>query len=53
MPTLLREAVAEWFELDADSPYMLLMAGVVGKHRISSEIEIDELLSDATENQQE
>ncbi len=32
-PSVLREDVAEWFELDADSPYMLLVAGVRGKHR--------------------
>ena len=27
-PAVLREDVAEWFELDRDSPYMLLVAGV-------------------------
>jgi len=27
-PSVLREDVAEWFELDRDSPYMLLVAGV-------------------------
>jgi carbamoyltransferase len=27
-PSVLREDVREWFELDADSPYMLLVAGV-------------------------
>jgi carbamoyltransferase len=27
-PAVLREDVAEWFELDDDSPYMLLVAGV-------------------------
>ncbi len=27
-PAVLREDVAEWFELDCDSPYMLLVAGV-------------------------
>lgn len=27
-PSVLREDVAEWFDLDADSPYMLLVAGV-------------------------
>lgn len=27
-PSVLREDVAEWFELDLDSPYMLLVAGV-------------------------
>jgi carbamoyltransferase len=31
-PSVLREDVAEWFELDADSPYMLLVADVV-EHR--------------------
>jgi len=28
-PSVLREHVSEWFELDADSPYMLLVAQVV------------------------
>jgi carbamoyltransferase len=32
-PSVLREDVAEWFELDADSPYMLLVAGVVESKR--------------------
>ncbi len=33
-PSVLREHVAEWFELDGDSPYMLLVADVVeGKRR--------------------
>jgi carbamoyltransferase len=27
-PSVLREDVAQWFELDGDSPYMLLVAGV-------------------------
>jgi len=31
-PSVLREDAAEWFELDGDSPYMLLVADVV-KHR--------------------
>lgn len=31
-PSVLREQVADWFELDADSPYMLLVADV-GKPR--------------------
>jgi carbamoyltransferase len=31
-PSVLREDVAEWFEMDADSPYMLLVADVV-EHR--------------------
>jgi carbamoyltransferase len=32
-PSVLREDVAEWFELDADSPYMLLVADVVESRR--------------------
>ncbi len=32
-PSVLREDVAEWFELDGDSPYMLLVAPVAEKHR--------------------
>ncbi len=31
-PSVLREDVAEWFELDGDSPYMLMVADVV-EHR--------------------
>jgi carbamoyltransferase len=33
-PAVLREAVADWFELDVDSPYMLLVANVAERHRI-------------------
>ena len=32
-PSVLREDVADWFELDADSPYMLLVAPVKESHR--------------------
>ena len=32
-PSVLREDVADWFELDTDSPYMLLVADVVKKQR--------------------
>jgi carbamoyltransferase len=32
-PSVLREDVAEWFELDSDSPYMLLVADVVPPRR--------------------
>jgi carbamoyltransferase len=32
-PSVLREAVADWFELDDDSPYMLLVADVVDERR--------------------
>lgn len=28
-PSVLRERVADWFEIDADSPYMLLVANVI------------------------
>jgi carbamoyltransferase len=33
-PTVLREAVADWFELETDSPYMLVVADVISKRRI-------------------
>src|SRR5206468_4892272 len=33
-PAVLREHVDEWFELDRDSPYMLLVADVVKSRRI-------------------
>ena len=32
-PAVLREDVADWFELDADSPYMLLVADVVKRRQ--------------------
>ena len=32
-PSVLREDVADWFEPDGDSPYMLLVAGVKDGHR--------------------
>jgi carbamoyltransferase len=32
-PSVLREHVSEWFELDADSPYMLLVADVITSRR--------------------
>ncbi len=32
-PSVLREDVADWFELDTDSPYMLLVADVVERRR--------------------
>ncbi|MBX7199771.1 MAG: carbamoyltransferase [Rhodospirillaceae bacterium] len=34
-PAVLREDVAAWFELDRDSPYMLLVAGVRADKRLS------------------
>jgi carbamoyltransferase len=33
-PAVLRERVGEWFELDRDSPYMLLVADVVAERRV-------------------
>ena len=40
-PAVLREQVSEWFELDTDSPYMLLVADVKkSKTRAMSEAEI-------------
>ena len=33
-PSVLREHVSEWFELDADSPYMLLVADVAPPKRL-------------------
>ena len=35
-PAVLRESLAEWFELDVDSPYMLFVADVAHAHRIDS-----------------
>ena len=32
-PSVLRERVADWFEIDGDSPYMLLVADVVKSRR--------------------
>src|SRR5439155_7112659 len=32
-PSVLREHVSEWFELNTDSPYMLLVADVIEDHR--------------------
>ncbi len=34
-PIVLREAVSDWFELDTDSPYMLLVAPVKEERKIS------------------
>jgi len=34
-PSVLREHVADWFEIDEDSPYMLLVADVQSRHRIA------------------
>jgi carbamoyltransferase len=32
-PSVLREDVSQWFDLDGDSPYMLLVAAVQRRHR--------------------
>jgi carbamoyltransferase len=32
-PSVLRESVAEWFEMDVDSPYMLVVADVAASRR--------------------
>jgi carbamoyltransferase len=32
-PSVMREHVAEWFDLDVDSPYMLLVAPVAERHK--------------------
>jgi carbamoyltransferase len=34
-PSVLREDLAQWFEMDVDSPYMLLVADVVKERRIA------------------
>jgi carbamoyltransferase len=34
-PSVLREDVVEWFGIESDSPYMLLVADVLEKHRIA------------------
>jgi carbamoyltransferase len=34
-PSVLREDVTDWFEIDQDSPYMLLVAGVKASRRIA------------------
>jgi len=33
-PAVLREALSEWFDIDVDSPYMLLVADIASAHRI-------------------
>jgi carbamoyltransferase len=34
-PSVLRDHVADWFDLDVDSPYMLLVADVAAQHKRS------------------
>jgi carbamoyltransferase len=38
-PSVLREDVSDWFELDRDSPYMLLTADVLERRRIATDPE--------------
>ncbi len=42
-PSVLREDVAEWFELDGDSPYMLMVAGVQPSKRREMTADEDKL----------
>jgi len=42
-PSVLREQVADWFELDADSPYMLLVADVAKSRRRKMTMEEESL----------
>jgi carbamoyltransferase len=49
-PSVLRERVGEWFELDADSPYMLLVAPVRPERRIAMTAEEQRLFGIAKLN---
>ena len=42
-PSVLRERVGDWFDLDGDSPYMLLVADVKQQHRIAMTAEQQKL----------
>ena len=42
-PSVLRERVQDWFELDCDSPYMLLVADVVTSRRLKMTVEEQQL----------
>ena len=42
-PSVLRERVADWFEIDGDSPYMLLVADVVKSRRVEMTAEQQQL----------
>jgi carbamoyltransferase len=42
-PAVLREHVHEWFEMDVDSPYMLLVADVLPSRRVATPAGEDEL----------
>ena len=49
-PSVLREDVADWFELDCDSPYMLLVADVAKQHRREMTVEEQALFGIETLN---
>ncbi len=42
-PSVLCEDLADWFDLDRDSPYMLLVADVASRHRIAMTAEQQDL----------
>jgi carbamoyltransferase len=42
-PSVLREDVGQWFEMDADSPYMLMVADVVENRRLQMTADEDAL----------
>ena len=49
-PSILREDVADWFEMDTDSPYMLFVADLLDKRRKSMTIEEQKLFGIAKLN---
>ena len=49
-PAVLREDVGEWFDINEDSPYMLLVADVLDKHRIAMTPEQQQLFGIAKLN---
>jgi len=42
-PSVLREDMAEWFDIDVDSPYMLLVAAVAENKRLTTSAEQEKL----------
>src|SRR6185436_15424558 len=42
-PSVLAEHVSDWFDLDRESPYMLLVAGVAKKYQIPMTVEQEQL----------
>ncbi len=49
-PSILREDVSNWFELNCDSPYMLIVADVVDAHRLNITPEEEKLFGIAKLN---